>query len=446
MTGPNKKELLTKIFSAAIKAASPYNAVHNNLRRIPSGKRLLLKAQDKSYDLNGFKRIFVAGAGKAVCPMAKALEELLGDRVSEGLVVTKYGHSEALKRIEVQEAGHPIPDRNGVDGAREILELASGAKAEDLFIFLVTGGASALLPAPAFGLSLRDKQKASSLLINSEASINEINTVRKHLSLIKGGRLAEAARQATVLTLIVSDVVSDNLSSIGSGPTAPDPSTFSEALNIIKSYGLAGQMPSKVMTILKKGMKGELPETPKPGSPAFSRVSNLIVADNLSALQGAAETARGLGFKPIVLSSTVTGNTREAAGFFASILTEIKKSGNPVKRPACVLMGGETTLKVIGRGLGGRNQEFALALAIALNGEPGIHALAAGTDGTDGPTEAAGAFALPDTLEKARALGLDPAKYLTRNDSYNFFEKTDGLLVTGPTGTNVMDVVIGIVE
>lgn len=446
MTGPNKKELLRKIFNAAIEAASPYNAVRDNLRLIPSWKKILLKAGSRSFDLNGFKRVFVAGAGKAVCPMAKALEELLGDRVTEGLVVTKYGHAEPLKRITVQEAGHPLPDRNGVDGARKILGMASNALADDLLIVLITGGASALLPAPSFGLSLRDKQKTSSLLINSGASIHEINAVRKHLSLIKGGRLAEAAKEATVLTLIVSDVVGNDLSSIGSGPTAPDPSAFSDVLRIIKSYGLEGQMPPKVMDILRKGMKGDLPETPKYGDPLFSRVSNLLIADNLSALQKAAETARENGFKSIVLSSTVAGNTREAAGFFASILKEIKKSGNPVKRPACVLMGGETTLKVIGKGIGGRNQEFALALAIALGGEPGINALSAGTDGTDGPTDAAGAYALPDTFSKAKALGLDPAKYLAGNDTYNFFKKIDGLLVTGPTGTNVMDVVVGIVE
>lgn len=446
MTGQNKKETLREIFNAAIEAVSPYNAVRDHLRIIPSGKRLLLKAGNSSFDLNGFKRIFVAGAGKAVCPMARALEELLGEKMTAGLVITKYGHSEKLERIEVQEAGHPVPDRNGVTGARRILRMASGARADDLFIFLITGGASALLPAPAFGLSLRDKQKASSLLINSGASINEINTVRKHLSNVKGGRLADAAKAATVLTLIVSDVVGNDLSSIGSGPAAPDLSTFTDALSITKSYGLEGHMPPKVMDILRKGVKGDLPETPKPGSPLFSRVSNLIVADNLSALERAAEAAKAMGFRSIVLSSTVTGNTREAAVFFASILKEIKKSGNPVKRPACVLMGGETTLKVVGKGLGGRNQEFALALALALDGEPRIHALSAGTDGTDGATGAAGAYALPETLSRAKALEIDPAKYLARNDSYNFFKKVDGLLVTGPTGTNVMDVVIGIVE
>lgn len=446
MTGRNEKKALKKIYDAAVQAASPHNAVLASVSLRPSGKKLLLKTRNTSVDLNRFKRVFAIGAGKAVCPMAGAIEAVLGKRITAGLVVTKYGHGKRLKRIVVREAGHPIPDKNGVEGAKEILEMAEAAGEDDLVVFLLTGGASALLPAPAFGLSLSDKQRASSLLINSGASIDEINAVRKHLSLIKGGRLALAAHPATVLTLIVSDVVGDDLSSIGSGPTAPDGSTFSDALGIVGSYGLAGRMPVKVMEALRKGASGALPETARAGDEAFRRVSNVIVAGNLTALQAAAGAARQMGLRPVLLSSTVTGNTREAAGFFASVLCEIKNSGNPVKRPACVLMGGETTLRVTGKGLGGRNQEFALALALALKGEAGIHALAAGTDGTDGPTDAAGAFALPDTLEKARALGMDPLAFLDQNDSYNFFKGTGGLLVTGPTGTNVMDIAVGIVE
>lgn len=446
MTGRNKKDTLRDIFNAAIDAASPYTAVHGNLRITRSGKRLLLKTKSSSIDLNRFKRIFVAGAGKAVCPMARAAEELLGNRITDGLVVTKYGHSEPLKRIRVKEAGHPLPDRSGVEAASEMLRMASGAGEDGLFLFLLTGGASALLPAPAFGLSLRDKQKASALLINSGAAIEEINTVRKHLSLIKGGRLALAASPAEVLTLIVSDVVENDLSSIGSGPTAPDLSTYGDALRIVGSYHLAGKMPKRVLDVLRLGARGGLPETPKPQEPLFRRVSNVIVADNLSALQAAAKKAAALGFKPIVLSSTITGNTRESATFFAAVLKEVKRSESPVKRPACLLMGGETTLKVSGKGAGGRNQEFALALACALKGEESINVLSAGTDGTDGTTEAAGAFAMPDTLSRAKAMKIDPLKYLARNDSYNFFRKTDGLFITGPTGTNVMDIVIGIVE
>lgn len=446
MTGPDKRKILKEIFNAAIDAASPYNALQKKLRISPTGRRLLLKAGHKSIELNRFKRIFVLGGGKAVCPMARAVEELLGSRLTGGLVVTKYGHSKPLKKIRTIEAGHPLPDGSGLKGADEILKIAAQAGRDDLLIVLLTGGASALLPAPAFGLSLKDKQKTSRLLINSGASIDEINTVRKHLSLIKGGRLAEAARPATVLTLIVSDVVGGSLSSIASGPTTPDPSTYPDAIRIIKTYKLAKEMPEKVMDILRRGSKGALPETPKPGQAFFENTANIIIADNLSALQAAGRRARAFGLRPIILSSSMTGNTREAAGFFASVLKEIKNSGNPLKPSACVLMGGETTLKVTGKGRGGRNQEFSLALAAALKGEQGIYALSAGTDGTDGPTEAAGAYAMPDTLSRAKALGLGPAEYLTQNDSYNFFKRTDGLFITGPTGTNVMDMVIGIVE
>lgn len=446
MTGPDKKKTLKEIFDAAINAASPYNAVHQKLRLVPNLKRLLLKAGNKSIDLNRFKRVFIVGGGKAVCPMARAVEELLGSRVASGLVVTKYGHSKPLKKIRTIEAGHPLPDASGLKGADALLKIAAQAGEDDLLIVLLTGGASALLPAPAFGLSLKDKQKASRLLINSGASIDEINTLRKHLSLMKGGHLSQAAHPATVLTFIVSDVVGGSLSSIASGPTAPDPSTFHDAIRIIKDYRLAEKMPEKVMDILRRGSKGALPETPKPGDALFKNTSNMIIADNLSALQAAGKRARDFALKPVILTSSMTGNTREAAGFFASVLKEVKNSANPAKPPACVLMGGETTLKVTGKGLGGRNQEFSLALAAALKSEQGVYALSAGTDGTDGPTEAAGAYAMPDTLGRAEAMRLEPAKYLARNDSYNFFKRIDGLFITGPTGTNVMDMVIGIVE
>jgi hydroxypyruvate reductase len=446
MTGRDKKKILKEIFEAAVQAASPYNALQRTLQLTPSGKRLLLKAGRFSIDLNKYRRTFAIGGGKAVCPMARALEGLLGKRLSGGLVVTKYGHSEPLRKILVKEAGHPVPDRNGLDGASGILRIAEQAGEDDLIIVLLTGGASALLPLPAFGLRLRDKQKASALLINSGATIDEINTVRKHLSAIKGGSLAAAAYPATVLTLIVSDVVGNTLSTIASGPTAPDPSTFADALLVIGKYGLSDEMPRQVMSILRGGSKRELIETPKQDEPLLKRTKNVIISDNLAALQAAAAKARALGFRPIILSSSITGNTREAANFFASVLKEIKNSGNPLKPPACVLMGGETTLKVAGKGLGGRNQEFALSLAAALKGAPGIHALSAGTDGTDGPTEAAGAYALPDTLGRASSMGLEAQKHLARNDSYPFFKKIDGLFITGPTGTNVMDIVIGIVE
>lgn len=446
MKGRDKKETLREIFRAAVSAASPYNALRKTLRIVPSGKRLLLKAGSASLDLNKLKRIYAIGGGKAVCPMARALEDTLGERLCSGLVVTKHGHCEVLRKIRVIEAGHPVPDRSGARGAEDILEMAREAGEDDLVIVLLTGGASALLSAPAFGLSLGDMQKTSRLLLNSGATIDEMNAVRKHLSAIKGGRLSAAAYPAEVLTLIVSDVVGSDLSTIASGPTAPDPTTYSGALKVLKSYGLTEAMPERAFEALRQGARGKLPETPKPGDALLGRTRNLIIADNLASLEAGARKARSLGFNTFVLSSSVTGNTNEAARFFASVLKEIKSSGNPVRPPACVLMGGETTLRVTGKGKGGRNQEFALALSLSLKGAPGISALSAGTDGTDGPTEAAGAFAMPETLTKADSAGINAEKFLTRNDSYNFFKAVDGLFITGPTETNVMDIAIGIVE
>lgn len=376
--------------------------------------------------------------------MAKAVEETLGSLVS-GCVVTRYGHAEKLRRIKVLEAGHPIPDKNGLSGAYEILRLAGGAGKDDLIMFLLTGGASALLPAPVRGVTLADERKISGLLLNSGASIHEINAVRKHLSEIKGGLLLKRACPARVLTLIVSDVVGNDLSAIGSGPTAPDPATFEDCLKILKKYKNSG-VPESITQRLKRGAKGLEEETPKPGGVAFGSCDNIIIADNLSALTASRKLASSMGFNTVILSTTVTGDTREAANFYVSVLKEIQRSGNPAKPSACVLMGGETTLKVTGRGLGGRNQEFALACALSLEGTEGITILSAGTDGTDGPTTAAGAFADSETTSRAAAAGLDPVKYLSNNDSHNFFKQLGGLFVTGPTGTNVMDIVIGIVD
>lgn len=445
-TRANNASLLKRIYDAAIKAASPYGAVRKNLVLSPSKRKVSIESADISLDMDRYARVFVAGAGKAVCPMAKAVEEILGKKIARGIVVTKYGHSVPLKKIEVREAGHPIPDSRGVKAARAIMDMAREAGEDDLFIFLLTGGASALLSAPAEGISLREKQRAFSLLINSGASINEINAVRKHLSRVKGGRLAGLAFPARALTLTISDVVGNDLSSIGSGPMAHDPSTFEDALNVLRKYGLTSRAPSGVVGLLRRGAAGRTPETPKPGSAVFKRCDNVIIADNLASLIAAGSKAASLGFRPLILSSAITGSTREAARFFASVLKEIQASGNPVKRPACVLMGGETTLKVTGRGKGGRNQELALAAAIELAGAHGITLLAAGTDGTDGPTDSAGAFVGPGTLKRAAKKGLGPLKYLDDNDSYNFFRQAGGLFITGPTGTNVMDIVIGLVE
>jgi len=444
-TGANSSFILKQVYTAALEAASPYGALRQNLILSPSKKKLSIRSANISLDLSKYRRVFVAGAGKAVCPMARAIEDVIGWKISKGLVVTKSGHSIPLKRIEVSEAGHPIPDTKGVKATQAIMDMAREASEDDLFIFLLTGGASALLSAPAEGISLKKKQRISWLLLKSGASINEINMVRKHLSKIKGGRLAELAWPARVITLIISDVVGNDLSSIGSGPTAADPSTFDDALRILKKYGLTSAASKGITGLLRRGAPS-IPETPKPGSGVFKRCDNVIIADNLLSLTAARNKAASLGFRPLVLSSTITGNTRETARFFASVLTEIRSSGNPVRPPACVLMGGETTLRVTGRGKGGRNQEFALTAAIELAGAQGISLLSAGTDGTDGPTDAAGAIIGRDTLKRAVKKGIDPLAYLSANDSYNFFKETGGLFITGPTGTNVMDIVIGLVE
>lgn len=431
-----------EIFRAAITAASAYEAVKASIRL----NSRTLRISSLSFDLKKIKRIFVIGAGKAASSMALAVEDAIGPLIAGGCIVTKYGHGRALKRIRTIEAGHPVPDVCGLAGSRELLSIAEGAGSGDIVICLLSGGASALLPAPAPGLTLKDEQRTTGLLLKSGASINEMNAVRKHLSLIKGGLLARAAYPGRVITLIVSDVVGDDLSTIASGPTAPDPSTYLDAISILKKYGLASKVSPAVIKRLRDGEKGKAEETSKPGDKLFGRVDNLIVANNSVALEAAKAKAEALGYNAVILSSTITGSVRDIAGFLSSVAIEVKKTGNPIERPACILMGGEPTLKVVGKGKGGRMQEFALESALRLSGEKGITVLAGGTDGTDGPTDAAGAIVDSNTVRRAGAIGLDAEAYLRKNDSYNFFKKTGGLLVTGPTGTNVMDVMMAIVE
>ncbi len=431
-----------EIFRAAIAAASLYEAVGASIER----NSKTLRISSLSFDLKKTKRIFVIGAGKAASSMALAVEDAIGALIADGCIVTKYGHGRDLRYMRVIEAGHPVPDANGRAGSRELLFIAEGAGSADLVLCLLSGGASALLPAPAPGLTLKDEQRTTELLLRSGASIVEMNAVRKHLSLIKGGGLARAAYPARVLSLIVSDVVGDDLSTVASGPTAPDPSTFADALSVLKKYVLISKVPPPVLKRLKDGAKGRLEETPKPGERLFRRVDNFIVANNSSALDAAKAKAEALGYNAIILSSTVTGSVHDTAGFLSSVALEVKRAGNPVARPACILMGGEPTVKVSGRGKGGRMQEFALECALRLKGEKGVTVLSAGTDGTDGPTEAAGAVIDSDTVRRADMLGIDAERFLKNNDSYNFFKKSGGLFMTGPTGTNVMDVMMAIVE
>lgn len=451
----DRQERLTRIFQAALARVSPEAAVRRHVSRRGS----LLSVGDTQYDLSDFDRIFILGGGKAAAPMAAALEEIIGDRISEGLVIVKYGHTLSedsplrLRRTAVREAAHPVPDAAGEAAALELLRLAQSATERDLVLCVISGGASALMPASAAPVTLAEKQQATRLLLECGATINEINALRKHLSGIKGGRLARALAPATVHSLIISDVIGDPLDIIASGPTVPDSSTWQCCLDVIKTRCIADRMPSSVMNCLTLGARGERDSTVKPGDPCFARTRNLLVATGRQAVDGAAEAARALGYTPVILTTRLNGEAREAARFLSAVALEAADPAScPPRRhsgPVCFLAGGETTVTIAGSGKGGRNQEMALAANLALHGQPGsdrIGFLSAGTDGTDGPTDAAGAFALPEVFAKADSLGLDPLAFLRNNDSYGFFERTGHLLKTGPTLTNVMDVQIILVD
>ncbi len=424
-----------EIFWAGAKAVAPEEAVKAHLKR--DGERLLVDGEE--LNLGEVNRVVVVGAGKASARMARAVEEILGDRIEGGLIVVKDGHGVPLQRVGVLEASHPVPDERGLEGARRIVELLEGLSARDLAVCLISGGGSALMPYPVEGITLEEKQATTEALLASGATIHEVNAVRKHLSRTKGGRLALYAFPARVLTLLISDVVGDDLDVIASGPTVPDRSTYGDALAVVDRYDLGESIPPRVLEVLRKGARGEIPETPKPGHGAFERVTNLIVASNLQGLLAAKDKAKKLGYNVLILSSMIEGETRDVAKVHAGVLKEILKSGNPLPPPACIISGGETTVTIRGRGRGGRNQEFVLQAALEIAGWKGAAVFSAGTDGTDGPTEAAGAWADWKTVERAKELGLDPEAFLLDNDSYHFFKALGDLVITGPTGTNVMD-------
>lgn len=419
-----KREALA-IFKAGLAAADPALAVASAVAKL-----------DRRY-----RRIFVVGAGKAGATMARAAERVLGSRIAAGLVNVKDGHTAKLRRIRLNECGHPIPDQRGIDGARRIAELARAADRDDLVLCLISGGASALLPYPAEGITLADKQETTRQLLACGATIHEINAIRKHLSQIKGGQLAMLASPAPVLALLLSDVIGDDLSVIGSGPAAPDESTFADALGVLDKYSLRDTVPQPVRIRLEAGARGEVPETPK----RLANASNVVIGSNRLAVDAAARKAKQLHYRTIVLATTIEGETRDVARMHAAIAREIATARRPVRAPACILSGGETTVTLRGKGLGGRNQEFALASALDIAGAGRIAILSAGTDGTDGPTDAAGAFADSSTIARAASKGLNAKHYLRDNDSYHFFEALNDLVKTGPTGTNVMDLHIVLV-
>ncbi len=423
------------IFQAGLEAVEPRSAVLRHVALDGDEPRVA----GASRGLSSMDGVYVVGMGKASAVMALALEEVLGDRIRGGVVSVKHGHGVPLRRIQVREAGHPVPDEGGVLAATELTALLAETGPRDLVFCVISGGGSALLPAPAEGLTLEDKQETTKRLLECGAAIQEINTIRKHLSRTKGGRLARLAHPSTLVSLVLSDVVGDPLDAIASGPTVPDPTTYDDCLRILVRYELEARVPRPVLRHLEAGARGEVPETPKPGDPAFERSRTAIVGNNALALHAARERAQVLGYHTLVLSSVVEGETREVARVHAAIAKEILASGNPVPRPACVLSGGETTVTIRGGGTGGRNQEFALAAALDIEGLDGVLLFSGATDGTDGPTDAAGAWADGSTVQRGREAGLNAAAMLRENDSYTFFQGVGDLLVTGPTRTNVMD-------
>ena len=446
---------LEAIFRAALDRVDPVRMMKRVLRLEGDVLRVETELSSASFDLSAFDRVVVTGMGKASARMALGLEEILGGRIADGLVSVKKGHVERLGRVRLIEAGHPVPDESSSRAAEEIRAFADACDARTLVITLISGGGSALLSAPARAadgrelLSLDEKKGVTRVLLACGATIQEINAVRKHLSRIKGGRLARAYAPATSLNLILSDVVGDDLDVIASGPTVPDSTTFADALAVLKRHGVADRVPRAALKALEEGALGLHEETAKPGDPAFERTTNVLVGTNHQALLAAEAKARELGYATLVLTSRLTGEAREAALALLGIGEDVALTGFPLRPPACLIAGGETTVTLRGSGKGGRNQEMALAFLAALprsRAARRLSFLAASTDGNDGPTDAAGAFASFEIVERARASGLEASVSLAANDSYRFHESAGSLLSTGPTNTNVCDVAILLVN
>jgi glycerate 2-kinase len=434
---PHLREILVTLLESALRAVQPQLTIQGQVRR--RGWRL--EVAGRPYDLRRYSRIVVVGAGKASGAMAAAIEQVVGKGLTpplSGLVVVKYGHRVPTRWIRLVEGGHPVPDEAGQRATQQIRTLVSGLTARDLMIVLLSGGASSLLVAPAPRLSLADKQRTTQLLLRSGASIRELNTVRKHLSTVKGGQLLAATR-ARVVTLILSDVIGDDLGTIGSGPTAPDPTRYGDACTVLEHYALWHRVPARIRARLIAGRRGRLAETPKPGRAVFRRVQNVVLGNNRAALEAVATTAKRLGLRPMILSSTLTGEARDAAKLFGAVAREIAATGRPLQRPVCVIAGGELTVTVRGSGTGGRAQEFALAAAQEIAGLRNTWVVGFGTDGTDGPTPAAGAAVDGQTVSRAGRLGVDLQEALRQNDVYPVLKRLRALIMSGPTGTNVND-------
>lgn len=449
---------LEAIFHAGLRRADPYRMIVEHVAVEGDTLSIRFENHAETLDLRQFEKIFVLGAGKAAPAMARAVEDRLGQRLTGGLISTKYGYGGKLRLVEQIEAGHPVPDENSLLAARCMGELAQGFDAKTLVITVISGGGSALLDglvafedgSETVQLSLDDLRATTAALLASGATINEINTIRKHLSTVKGGRFLQMLAPATSVNLILSDVVGDRLDAIASGLTAPDPTTFADALAVVEKYALAGKIPARVLRALQVGAAGRLPETLKPGDALLAKTRNILIGTLRNSLLAAAEEARRRGYHPLVLTAQLTGEAREAAKFLLACARETAQFGGLAPKPACLIAGGETTVTLRGGGKGGRNQEMALAFLCELAANPAgaerIAFLSAATDGTDGPTDAAGAFASLDLAQRAAQMGLDAAASLRENDSYHFYEKLGALFKTGATGTNVCDIQIVLVE
>ncbi|NDJ75363.1 MAG: glycerate kinase [Chloroflexi bacterium] len=424
------------VLGAALDAVEPAQAI----------RRLMVRSDDtlwidgRAYDLNRYRRVLVVGGGKAGASMAAAVETILGERIVAGAINVKYGYTEPTDIITVQEAGHPIPDENSVEGTRAMLDLLHDTTVDDLVLALISGGGSALMTLPVEGVTLADIQTLTQALLRSGAPIQAINAVRKHLSQVKGGQLARLAYPATVVALILSDVVGSPLDVIASGPTVPDTTTYAHAQAVIERYGVADTVPDAIWKHLMLGMSNGVAETPKPGDDELAEVYNVIVADNARGAEAAVRRAGKLGMNTLLLSTFIEGEAREVAQVLVGLAKEIMTHGRPVEPPACLVLGGETTVTVRGDGTGGRNQELALAAAITIQGLDRVLIASLATDGTDGPTDAAGGLVDGTTVERGAALGLSAVKALANNDAYPYLERTGDLLVTGPTNTNVNDI------
>jgi glycerate 2-kinase len=439
---------LEAIFRAGLERANPVGLVRDQLSLRGDTLTVGSGAERFSLDLGGYRKVLVLGAGKASARMASAVEEILGPRLVGGVVAVKHGHGERLERCTLVEAGHPVPDEDSVRAAEQVARTASAADERCLIIGLVSGGASAILCLPQ-GITLEEKRAVTRELLGCGATIHEINTVRKHLSGIKGGRLARLIYPATSANLILSDVVGDDLDVIASGLTAPDASTYAQALEVLRARGIQDRIPRAALDVLESGAQGRLPESPKPGDAIFQRCRNVVVGSLHKSALAAADRARELGYNTLLLTTRLQGEARDAAGLLLGLARDVAASGIPVSPPACIITGGETTVTLRGRGSGGRNQELALAFLaglgkVEMDGRAWL--LSASTDGSDGPTDAAGAFGSQEILNAAQRMGLNPAAHLAENDSYAFFSRAGGLFKTGPTGTNVCDMQVLVVR